>query len=153
MEAHMKQSRCLFNVTPVRLSGSLVVLLSLLMSLTPALPVKAGGLSFPTNDETSKNAAKEVVRKLFAEDFEGVRANFNEQMKQGLSADKMREVWTAAMQYHGKYQGQAEPVVRQVQGYDVVVIRCEMERSPMEVEVDYDQNGKVGGLWVRPARS
>lgn len=73
-------------------------------------------------------------------------------MRQGLSAERMKEVWRAAIAHHGAYVRQGEPKNGQQDGYDVYVIRCEMKSSPMEVVVAYDQEGKIGGLWVRPAQ-
>jgi hypothetical protein len=145
----MKRFNCSFNLNPTQFFSSLIVVMSLSIALAPA---QARSLSSVTNSEGSASAAKEVVNKLLAEDFEGVRANFNQQMKDGLSAEKIKEVWEAALQYHGKYKSQSEPTRSQDQGYDVFVIRCEMQRSPMEVMVAYDQSGKIGGLWVRPAK-
>lgn len=98
-------------------------------------------------------AAKEVVNKLVAENFEGVRANFNETMKQGLSVEQMRDVWKKAIAYHGAYKSQGEARNGQQDGYDVYVIRCEMKSSPMDVIVAYDNDGKIGGLWLRPAQN
>jgi hypothetical protein len=148
----MKHITRLPELTSLKLSGSLIVLMSLAVSLTFTASAKAG-TPMTGGGQGSKSAAREVVNKLVAEDFEGVRANFNEQMKQGLSAEQMKQVWRAAIQYHGAYKSQGEAVNSQQQGYDVYTIRCEMERSPMEVIVAYDQNGKIGGLWIRPAAS
>jgi hypothetical protein len=125
--------------------------MGLIMSLMLPVSAKVGTLSPGGNIKGSKSAAKAVVNKLVAEDFEGVRTDFNEQMKQGLSAEQMKTVWTGAIQHHGKYKSQSEAIQSQQEGYDVYTIRCEMMKSPMEVVVAYDQDGKIGGLWVRPA--
>ena len=142
----MKYSIRSLYLAPLKMSASLLILLSMAMSLTVLATTGS-----PGSVQDRKSSAKEVVNKLVSGDFEGIRANFNEEMKQGLSAAKMKEVWTAAIQYHGTFKSQGEPNNIQQQGYDVYSIRCEMERSPMEVIVSYDQNGKIGGLWVRPA--
>lgn len=97
-------------------------------------------------------AAAEVINKLVAEDFDGVRANFNEQMKQGLSAETLKKVWKASVARHGGYVSQGEAKNSQQDGYDIYIIRCEMKTSPMEVIVAYDQEGKLGGLLFRPVQ-
>lgn len=147
----MKRFSYLLNLSPTKWSSSLIILMSL--SLSIVCLAHAGSLRLVGENEGSASAAKLVLSKLLAEDFEGVRATFNQQMKDGLSAEKIKEVWEAALKYHGKYKSQGEPSRSQDQGYDVFVIRCEMERSPMEVVVAYDQNGKIGGLWLRPAKN
>ena len=136
------------TLTPIKLASSFLILMSIAMSL--AVSAKTAR---PIPVQGNKGAAKEVVNKLVAENFEGIRADFNEEMRRVLSAEQMKQVWTAAIQYHGKFKSQGEPNNSQQQGHDVYSIRCEMERSPMEVIVAYDQNGKIGGLWFRPAAS
>jgi len=139
-----------FNRSLTPTSTNLLAALFALLCMATSLSVTATPAN-PSPAQARKSSTKAVVDKLVAGDFEGVRADFNDEMKQGLSAEKMKEVWTAAIQYHGKFQSQGEAANTQQQGYDVYTIRCEMERSPMEVVVAYDQNGKIGGLWVRPA--
>lgn len=135
------------NVFRSRRIASSVSVLSLLISFT--FLASANG-SWTTQGKRAAEA-KEVVTKLVAGNFEGVRANFNEKMRQ-LSVEKMKEVWDAAIAYHGAYKSQGEARNGQQEGHDVYVIRCEMKNSPMEVVVAYDGNGKIGGLWVRPAQ-
>ena len=128
---------------------SSVGILSLLVSL--AFAVSASANSVKGVPERNA-AAKEVVNKLVAEDFEGVTANFNEQMKQGLSTETLKKVWKASIARHGAYVSQGEPRNTQQDGYDIYVIRCEMKTIPMEVVVAYDQEGKIGGLLFRPTQ-
>lgn len=98
-----------------------------------------------------KADAKVIVDKLVSGDYEGIRQNFNAQMKAGLSAEKMKEVWTAVVQQLGKYKSQGPPHSGQGPGgWEIVVIRCQMEKGELDVEVDYDTEGLVGGFWVRP---
>ena len=98
-----------------------------------------------------KADAKGVVDKLVAGDYEGIRKTFNAQMRAGLSADKMKEVWVAVVGQLGKYKSQGQPhSANGPGGYEIVVIRCQMENGEVDVEVDYDPDGLIGGLWVRP---
>ncbi len=128
---------------------SSVGILSFAISLAFAISASANsGKSGAERDA----AAKEVVNKLAAEDFEGIRANFNEQMKQGLSAETLKKVWRASVARFGAYVSQGEIKSSQQDGYDIYVIRCEMKTSPIEVVVAFDQEGKIGGFLLRPAQ-
>lgn len=129
---------------------SSVGILSLLVFLAFAFSASANSVRpVPGRDD----AAKDVVNKLVAEDFEGIRANFNEQMKQGLPAETLKKVWKGSIARHGAYVSQGEPKNSQQGGYDIYVIRCEMKTSPMEVVVAYDEEGKIGGLLLRAAQT
>lgn len=97
-----------------------------------------------------KDEAKDTVNKLVAEDYEGIRKNFNETMKASLSAEKMKEVWKSMIEHLGEYKSQGQPNSKTDQNWEIVVIRCEMQRGQVDIEVDFDPSGKIGGLWVRP---
>lgn len=145
----MKRFNCLSDYNHSgRPRSSMLLMGVLFLALIPA-QARNSALA---NVKGSESDAREVVNMLVAQNFEGVRAHFNQVMKDGLSADRMREVWNAAIQYHGQFKSQGAANQSQDQGYDVFIIKCEMERSPMEVVVAYDQSGSIGGLWVRPAR-
>jgi len=143
-EATLKQLSRSLTFTPVKLAASLLIMISVALSLD--VQASAFGLA-----GGSKSAAKAVVDKLVAGDVDGVRADFNEEMKQALTAEMMKGAWAAAINYHGKFKSQGEATQGQQGGYDEYVIRCEMERSPMDVVIAYDQHGKIGGLWLRPS--
>jgi len=127
---------------------SSIGILSFAVSLVFAVSASANSLK--TNAERDAEA-KEVVNKLAAEDFEAIRANFNDQMKQALSAEAMKKIWKASVARHGAYVSQGELKNTQQQGYDIYMIRCEMKTSPIEVIVAFDSEGKIGGFSLRPA--
>ncbi len=129
---------------------SSVGMLSFAVSLAFAVPARANSVK---TMEGRSAAAREVVNKLVAEDFDGVRANFTEQMSKGLSVEQLKKVWRALIADQGAYVKQAEPTNSQQAGYDVYVIRCEMKTSPLEITVFYDQEGKIGGLLLRPIQT
>jgi hypothetical protein len=99
-----------------------------------------------------KRTAKELVDNLIAEDYGAVRRNFSEQMKQTVSEEQIAQVWSSVVQQLGSYRSQGPPQLIKDQGFDAVVIRCQMERGAVTVEVVYDNQDKIGGLWVRPAQ-
>src|SRR6185295_20296860 len=91
------------NVFNSRRIGISVSVFSLLISFAFITSANAA-----TTTQGRSASAKEVVNKLVAGDFEGVRANFNDTMKQGLSAEQMKDVWKKAIAYHGAYKSQGE---------------------------------------------
>jgi len=134
----------------LRMMLSSVGILSFIIFLPFAVSASANS---GNRDAERDAAAKEVVNKLAAEDFEGIRANFNEQMKQGLSVETLKKVWKASVARHGAYVSQGELKSSQQDGYDIYVIRCEMKTSPIEVVVAFDHDGKIGGFLLRPVQA
>jgi hypothetical protein len=176
MEVYMKQSlhsnklRNLFYLTGLTLPACFVSIVVLASTFTAAAsgPSRSSKGDWPIEGMSNfriattytriqdsrdyKRIAKELVDNLVTEDYDAVRENFNEQMRQGLSAERIAQTWSAVVQQLGSYQRQGTPMLIKDQGYDAVVIRCQMERGAVTVEVVYDNQGKVGGLWVRPAQ-
>lgn len=108
------------------------------------------GLTLFMDVEEQKRQTKEIVSNLVSKNYEAVRKNFNEQMRNGLSADQIKQVWETLISQVGNYKGQDDPIVQRVQGYDTVTIRCRMEKGAIAVQVAFDSEEKVGGLWAVP---
>lgn len=130
---------------------SLVVLINLVLPVSLRASQHLSHKSFSPPVFDHKEDAKGVVNKLVAGDFEGIRKNFNAQLKAALSADKMKDGWIAIGNQLGKYKSQGQPHSGPGPGgYDIVIIRCQMDKGELDVEVDYDPDGLIGGLWLRP---
>lgn len=126
-----------------------VLLMGLLMSAVSihSVPVVA---SSRMDVESMKKGAESIVGKLVSGDYEGVRANFDENMKASLPASKIKEVWEGVKAQNGEYKSHGTPYHQKVQGGDGVRIRCQMERGAVNVDVYYNAEEKVAGLWVVP---
>ena len=97
-----------------------------------------------------KTAALEVINKLVATEYEAVRADFNDQLKASFPVESLGQIWTSVVQTLGSYQGHDEPRTKQFQGNDVVTVKCRMERGAVDLQIVYDKNGKIGGIWTLP---
>lgn len=96
--------------------------------------------------------AKDVVDKLAAEDFEGVTEHFNEQMRRELPSQRIEQTWTAVIQQIGSFESQGTPrQATQGEGRGVL-IRCRFERGAARVDVWFDRNDEIAGLWIQPTR-
>jgi hypothetical protein len=72
-------------------------------------------------------------------------------MNASLSSQMLEQGWNALTQQFGPFKSQDQPQTRKSHGYEIVTIICRMERGAIEVEVDFDTSGEIGGLWLRPA--
>lgn len=101
--------------------------------------------------EQIKKLATEVVDKLIAKDFEGVRKNFNENMKQNLSAEQLKTVWTSIIKDAGEYKSREKPLYQEYPDNVAVFTRLQMEKGRIVAEVRFGDDGKIAALWIRPA--
>lgn len=114
----------------------------------------AGGRSAAESPQSStptpEQRAHAVVDRLMKQDFAGVSAGFNAQMRAALTDDQLRAGWMATIQQVGAFRREAGTKVETSGAYQVVVITCEFERSPLDVRVVYDAAGLIAGLSMRP---
>lgn len=101
--------------------------------------------------EQAKKVANEVVDKLVAKDFEGVRKNFNENLKQTLPADQLKAGWENITKDIGEYQSREKSLYQEFPNNYIVFTRLQMKTGRIVVEVHFVEDGKIGGLWLKPA--
>ena len=101
--------------------------------------------------EQTRKMAAEVVDKLIAQDFAGVRKNFNENMKQNLSVEQLKTVWESIIKDTGQYKSREKSLYQEYPDNVAVFTRLQMEKSKVVIEVRFGEDGKISGLWIRPA--
>jgi hypothetical protein len=133
-------------------SGICLVYLSILSpkSLTPSDSPKIDVIT-PWQGGPLEQLTRTIIGQFVARDFEGIRKDFDAQMKQRLSSQMLEQGWNALTQQFGSLKSQDQPQTRKARGYEIVTVTCQMERGAIEIEVDFDTTGQIGGLWLRPA--
>lgn len=97
-----------------------------------------------------EEVARAVLKQFLANDFKGINARFNDQLKASLSVQVLEQGWKPLRQASGGFKSQDGPQSRTSRGYDVVAIVCRFENGSIEVEMYFDTTGKIGGLWIQP---
>jgi hypothetical protein len=100
--------------------------------------------------------AKALVGRLVKEDYVGATKNFNAEVKQSLSIEKLQTVWKAILTQAGAYKKQLDVQSSRVkQGtevFDVVIVKCQFERANLNVRVVFDSTDRVAGLFFAEAK-
>lgn len=97
--------------------------------------------------------AEALIDRFAKGDFDGVAKEFDATMAKMLPAAKLGEVWKQLQAQAGPYQGRQSGRHQRVQTYDVVQVRCQFARAPLDAVVSYDSEGKVAGLRFVPAEA
>lgn len=98
-----------------------------------------------------KVRAKEVVQKQAAGDFEGVHNLFNAQLKQALPTERIEQTWNAVTQQLGSFESQAAPETTSRDNLRGVFIRLKFERGSAQIEIWFDSDDLIAGMWIKPA--
>ena len=95
--------------------------------------------------------ARQVVTSLAAGRFERVEKVFTAQMTQAMPAEKLRAVWSSLLAKVGPFQKIKDASLTIVQGYHVVMVTCQFQKTELDARVVLDSEGKVAGLFFVPA--
>lgn len=95
--------------------------------------------------------AKEFVDLLVKEDYASAVKSFDNKMKEVMPEDKVQEAWQGLLAQTGPFKKQIGVRQSKEQGYDVVYVTCEFEKSSLDIKLVFDSAKKVSGLWFVPS--
>ncbi len=125
----------------------LITTLVLLAYWAVALPPLFGDPP-PINRE---ELAKTLVGQMAAGDFEKAVEPFDKTMKQGLTAAKLRQAWTAIVDQYGSLAKATATRSETVKQFHVVYVSCEFGRGKLLTKVVFTADGQVTGLFFQPS--
>lgn len=92
-----------------------------------------------------------IVAALAEGSWERAREDFTARMNEAVDAGRLAEGWARTVSLIGGYEGMGEPFARRAADEIVVEIPLHFEAGEATARVIFDAEGKVAGLWLRPA--
>ena len=83
--------------------------------------------------------------------WEEARRDFNARMREGASGERLADGWARTVGLIGRYEGMGEPFAHRAGDNTVAEVPLRFEAGEATVRVIFDPDGKVAGLWLRPA--
>ena len=84
-------------------------------------------------------------------DFQLAARDFDETMLKVSGPDKLETMWTKQLPAQlGAFKKQAASRRDQLQGYEIVLVTCEFEKTTLDARVVFDKTGKIAGLGFVP---
>jgi hypothetical protein len=83
--------------------------------------------------------------------WEQARRDFNPRMREGGGAGRLASGWARTVAMIGRYQGMGEPFAHRAADDTVVEVPLRFEAGEATGRVIFGHDGKVAGLWLRPA--
>lgn len=96
-------------------------------------------------------AGKQFVDLLAKQNYAAAVEQYDATMKAALPEAKLRETWEAVQTQAGPFKKQVSARALKVQGYDVVLVTCQFEKTKLDTKVVFDSKGKVAGLFFVPS--
>jgi hypothetical protein len=96
------------------------------------------------------SAATQVAKDLADGKFDAVAALFNDDVRKNLPAATVRQVWNQLTIGRGKAIKFDEPMPVPSQAGETLEVTCEFEHGAVGVNVSFDAQGQIAGLFVSP---
>ena len=119
------------------------------MHLRNAALLLCGAL--PLAAQSLQERTRQALDNVLTGKYEAFYSLFNDEMKQAISLDTYSQQADGLLGSLGKPLRFDAPETRAVQGYTVVTIAIHWPAIALKFMVSWDQEGKIGGTWFRPA--
>ena len=95
--------------------------------------------------------AAAIVTCLTEGRWEDARRDLNARMREGGDAGRLASGWARTVGMIGRYEGMGEPFAHRAGDHTVVEVPLRFEAGEATGQVIFDDDGKIAGLWLRPA--
>ncbi len=123
--------------------------IAFLMALLIMFPATSSAIQDENNDLIE--FAEGLLELLVEEDFDSFAAHFDEQMSEALSVEQLAQTWQGLQIQVGKFKGKIEEQTLTQQGYDIVIFLCEFENANINIQLVFNEEREISGLFFRPA--
>lgn len=118
-------------------------------SNAPSAPKPDGAAEVPL-----KELGAQIVGWLTAGENGKVRALFDDAMNKAVPTDAaVGQMWAGIEARVGKMQQVIEATVSEKAGYQVVLVTCQFEQSPMDVRLVFDKQRRLAGLSLQQTQN
>src|SRR5689334_12951614 len=130
-------------------------IVALLGTVTGFNRMAAGGAPVTSSTSTAPHPAVEAgsafLDLLVKGDYGQAVGEFDATMKGALPEAKLREAWESVNKQAGAFQKQVRTRVVEQKPYTTVFVTCQFEKALLDVQVVFDGQRKVTGLFFKPA--
>lgn len=96
--------------------------------------------------------AKGFVELFTKEDYSNAVKNFDNTMKGVMTPEKLKEAWQGLLVQAGSFKRQVGVRQTKEQGFDIVYVTCEFEKSRLDIKVVFNSAKEISGLWFVPSK-
>jgi dienelactone hydrolase len=97
-----------------------------------------------------KKEAQVFINQVVEGDFTGACRLFDRDMVQAFPQAKLKEAWLQIIDQVGPFHEISNCQAVERQGYWVVTVSCQFEKTPVDFRVSFDQSGQIAGLNYQP---
>lgn len=102
----------------------------------------------PATDRTVR--AAEFIDTLARGDFERAVTALDDTMKRLYPAPKLKDLWRRTERQAGKFQRQVGQRAAQQNGYAIVYVTCQFQRTTVDAKLAYDSHDRISSIAFLP---
>ena len=91
------------------------------------------------------------VDEISAGNFAAAANRFDANMKTALPEAKLKDTWAQLISQAGAFQKHTGTLTQEAQGYQIVFVTCEFAKARIYVQVTFNAQGQIAGLYFAPA--
>ena len=92
------------------------------------------------------DAAKDIVQKIAAGEFDAVEAQYTPQMSAALPPGRLATFWAGVLTQEGSFNSVQSATTGKAQNLDVVVLVCKFDKNLIDIQIALDAEGKLAGI-------
>jgi dienelactone hydrolase len=110
-------------------------------------------LAFNSFSQTNEELSVSFIKKLERQQFDSCFAMFDTVMANKFNAGMLESMWGTMPKYMGEYKGYSTIESTKRDSIDVVAVRCEFEKTKMDLQFAYNDAKKIIGMYFVPPKS
>lgn len=110
-------------------------------------------LSNFSSAQTNEELAVSFINKLERQKFDSCFAMFDTAMANKFNAGMLEKMWGSIPKYMGEYKGYSTVESSKKDSMDIVAVRCEFEKTKMDLQFSFTKAKKITGMFFVPPKS
>lgn len=110
-------------------------------------------ISFPSISQTTEDLSISFVKQLERQQFDSCYRMFDTVMASKFSASMLEGMWQSIPKYMGDYKSYSTVSSEKKDTLDLVYVRCEFEKTKMDLQFAFNKSKKIVGMYFVPPKS
>ena len=103
--------------------------------------------------QTNTDRSLSLISKLQRAEYDSCQAMFDTVVSNQVNAGMMKQIWESMPRYIGAYQSYGEIRNTKTDTTETVVVRCNFEKTKMDLQLVYNQHQKIIGIFFLPPKN
>lgn len=109
--------------------------------------------TFSSTSQTNEELSISFVKQLERHQYDSCYAMFDTVMANKFSVGMLEQMWQSLPKYMGEYKGYSTVTTEKKDSLDVVFVRCEFEKTKMDLQMAYSKSKKIVGMYFTPPKN